>query len=93
MVSELAEIYDSEERTAVILPRTMSKQRVTRARKLDKQKERLSVKFDVNKISIMYVDEIKGIEFDRVYVVDHDMEKNERYIAFTRALDNLTIVH
>ena len=41
----------------------------------------------------MYVDEIKGIEFDRVYVIDQDMERNERYIAFTRALDNLTIVH
>ena len=38
-------------------------------------------------------DEIKGIEFDRVFVVDEDMERNERYIAFTRALDKLTIVH
>ena len=30
---------------------------------------------------------------DRVFVVDEDMERNERYIAFTRALDKLTIVH
>lgn len=93
MVSELAELAIHDERTAVILPRTMSKQRVTRARKLDNQRDKLSVKFDTSRISIMYVDEIKGIEFDRVYVVDQDMEKNERYIAFTRALDNLTIVH
>lgn len=93
MVSEIAELAIHDERTAVILPRTMSKQRVTRARKLDNQRDKLSVKFDTSRISIMYVDEIKGIEFDRVYVVDQDMEKNERYIAFTRALDNLTIVH
>lgn len=93
MVSEIAAHAVSDERTAVILPRTMSKQRVTRARKLENQRDKLSVKFDTSKVSVMYVDEIKGIEFDRVYVVDQDMEKNERYIAFTRALDNLTIVH
>lgn len=71
----------------------MSKQRVTRAKKIEHIRERFSVKYDTTKISVMYVDEIKGIEFDRVYVVDQDMERNERYIAFTRALDNLSIVH
>lgn len=38
-------------------------------------------------------DEEKGIEFDIVYVIDEDMGRNERYIAFTRALDKLTIAH
>ena len=93
MISELVGFVTTDERTAVILPRTMSKQRVTRARKLEKYRDQLSVKFDTSKISVMYVDEIKGIEFDRVYVVEQDMEKNEKYIAFTRALDNLTVVH
>lgn len=93
MISELVEVAGNADRTAVILPRAMSKQRVTRARKLENKRESLSVKFDTSKVSIMYVDEIKGIEFDRVYVVDQDMERNERYIAFTRALDNLSIVH
>ena len=93
MLVELVNIADTADRTAIIMPRTMSKQRITRAKKIEKVKERFSTKFDVSKFSIMYVDEIKGIEFDRVYVIDHDMEKNERYIAFTRALDNLTIVH
>lgn len=87
MSTELEATASSDERTAVILPRTMAKTRVT------KGKNYFSTKFDVSKISVMYVDEIKGIEFDRVYVVDEDMERNERYIAFTRALDKLTIVH
>lgn len=93
MLGELVELADIADRTAIIMPRTMSKQRVTRAKRVESIKERLSTKFDVSKFSIMYVEEIKGIEFDRVYVIDQDMERNERYIAFTRALDNLTIVH
>lgn len=60
---------------------------------VDAVKNNFSTKFDTSRVSVMYVDEIKGIEFDRVYVVDEDMERNERYIAFTRALDKLTIVH
>ena len=93
MLEELAISAVSEDRTAVILPRTMSKTRVTRSTVVDAVKDHFSTKFDTSKVSVMYVDEIKGIEFDRVYVVDEDMERNERYIAFTRALDKLTIVH
>ncbi|MGN1155834.1 MAG: hypothetical protein ACI4TK_06630 [Agathobacter sp.] len=93
MLEELAVSAASEDRTAVILPRTMSKTRVTRSTIVDVVKNNFSTKFDTSKVSVMYVDEIKGIEFDRVYVVDEDMERNERYIAFTRALDKLTIVH
>lgn len=93
MLEELAASAASEDRTAVVLPRTMSKTRVTRSTTVDAVKNHFSTKFDTSKVSVMYVDEIKGIEFDRVYVVDEDMERNERYIAFTRALDKLTIVH
>lgn len=93
MLEELATSAASEDRTAVILPRTMAKTRVTRSPIVDAVKNNFSTKFDTSKVSVMYVDEIKGIEFDRVYVVDEDMERNERYIAFTRALDKLTIVH
>ncbi len=93
MLEELAVSAASEDRTAVVLPRTMSKTRVTRSTTVDAVKNHFSTKFDTSKVSVMYVDEIKGIEFDRVYVVDEDMERNERYIAFTRALDKLTIVH
>lgn len=93
MLEELAKSAASEDRTAVILPRTMAKTRVTRSPIVDAVKNNFSTKFDTSKVSVMYVDEIKGIEFDRVFVVDEDMERNERYIAFTRALDKLTIVH
>ena len=93
MLEQLAMSATSEDRTAVVLPRTMSKTRVTRSTIVDAVKNQFSTKFDTSKVSVMYVDEIKGIEFDRVYVVDEDMERNERYIAFTRALDKLTIVH
>lgn len=93
MLEELAKSAASEDRTAVILPRTMAKTRVTRSPIIDTFRNNFSTKFDISKVSVMYVDEIKGIEFDRVYVVDENMERNERYIAFTRALDKLTIVH
>ena len=93
MLDELSLSSSTDERTAVILPREMSKMRVTRSTILDKVKNNFSTKFDTSKVSVMYVDEIKGIEFDRVYVVDEGMERNERYIAYTRALDKLTIVH
>jgi DNA helicase IV len=31
----------------------------------------------------MYVDEVKGIEFDKVFVVSDGMSRNEKYIAFS----------
>ena len=40
----------------------------------------------------MYVDEVRGIEFDLVYVITNKMSKNEKYIAYTRALSELIIV-
>ncbi len=36
--------------------------------------------------------ETKGIEFDKVFVIPNKMSKNEKYIAYTRALSELVIV-
>lgn len=36
--------------------------------------------------------DVKGLEFDIVFVHDQDMNTNERYISYTRALENLIIV-
>ena len=36
--------------------------------------------------------EAKGIEFDKVFVIPNKMSKNEKYIAYTRALLELVIV-
>lgn len=42
-------------------------------------------------IALMYVDEVKGIEFDKVIVLPEGMSRNEQYIAYTRALNELVI--
>ena len=43
-------------------------------------------------IAVMYVDEVKETEFDKVYVIPNNMGRNEKYIAYTRALSDLIIV-
>ena len=55
-------------------------------------REVIGQKIDNGLISFMYVDEVKGIEFDKVFVVSNKMTKNEKYIAYTRALSELVIV-
>lgn len=46
---------------------------------------------DEKKISVITVEESKGLEFDVVVVIDSQMTMNEQYISYTRALDNLII--
>ena len=41
---------------------------------------------------VLAVEEVKGIEFNSVYVIEKGMTKNEKYIAYTRALDKLVVV-
>ncbi|MBO5335385.1 MAG: hypothetical protein J6A87_05345, partial [Clostridia bacterium] len=45
-----------------------------------------------SKINIMTVYESKGLEFSAVAVIPDHMSDNERYIAYTRALQYLTVV-
>ncbi len=45
-----------------------------------------------SKINIMTVYESKGLEFTSVVVVEKDMSQSERYIAYTRALNELAVV-
>ena len=45
-----------------------------------------------NKINVMTVYESKGLEFTAVAVYDEGMSVNEKYIAFTRALQDLAVV-
>ena len=52
----------------------------------------ISTDIEPDRIAIMYVDEVKGIEFDKVYVIPEGMGENEKYIAYTRALTELIIV-
>ncbi len=47
---------------------------------------------DDKKVSVLTVEKAKGLEFETVVVACKDMEINELYIAYTRALENLCIV-
>lgn len=92
--SMLANLKVSDERVAVILPRTVKK-----ADYLDKEQLPMSLQaimgdtVENGRIAVVYVDEVKGVEFDRIFVVPNSMTKNEQYIAFTRALSELTVVY
>lgn len=47
----------------------------------------------VSDYQVFAVKSVKGMEFRRVYVIDRDMSPNEKYIAYTRSLANLTVIH
>lgn len=90
---ELCSLNIGSKRVAILLPR-----RVQKKKYLDETLLNFSVMeiigdtIDNGRIALMYVDEVKGIEFDKVYVVPNKMAENEKYIAYTRALTELTIV-
>ena len=45
-----------------------------------------------DKYTLMTVADCKGLEFDTVYVFDYGMTDNEKYVAYTRALDALVVI-
>lgn len=49
-------------------------------------------KLDRNKLNVIHISQVKGLEFEEVYVLPTDMNENEKYVAFTRALDKLFII-
>ena len=50
-------------------------------------------KISKTKINLMTVYQSKGLEFTAVVVADEDLSPNEKYIAYTRALNELAIVN
>lgn len=44
------------------------------------------------KVSVLTVEEAKGLEFYSVVVLPQGMSENEQYVAFTRALHELTVI-
>ena len=44
------------------------------------------------KINVVPVSLVKGLEFERVYVIPEGMSRNEEYVAYTRALNELYII-
>ena len=47
---------------------------------------------DPKRLNLLSVTNVKGLEFETVYVLDKDMIPNEQYVAYTRALRDLTII-
>lgn len=77
------------ERWAILIPRTLNKEKI---KKVFTENKITTDKLGKNRISLMYVDEIKGFEFEKVYVLPEKMDKNTKYVAYTRALNELIIV-
>lgn len=91
--SELSGLRITTERVAVLVPRSVQKGRYIRKEELGYGiRDILGDEIGNGRIAVKYVDEVKGIEFDRVYVVGNRMTRNEKYIAYTRALSNLVVV-
>ena len=53
--------------------------------------ERKDEHISSDKINVMTVEMVKGMEFSNVLVVDKDLNRREQYVAFTRALNKLTV--
>lgn len=81
------------ERLAILVPRGVQKKKYLNLDLLPETiVEKIGDKIGNGLISLLYVDESKGIEFDKVFVVSNKMSRNEKYIAYTRALSELIVV-
>lgn len=90
---ELSEINLGDEKIAILVPRSVRKKNYLIMDILPSDiQSAIGQKIENGQIFFMYVDEVKGIEFDRVFVIPNRMSKNEKYIAYTRALSELVIV-
>ena len=78
------------ERVAILISRDSQKKKYVEM--VSSENSLISTDIEPDRIAIMYVDEVKGIEFDKVYVIPEGMGENEKYIAYTRALTELIIV-
>ena len=91
--AELATLNVTKERIAILVPRGVQKSKYLDKKQLPSSiTEIIGDKMDNGFISLMYVDEVKGIEFDKAFVVCNKMIRNEKYIAYTRALSELILV-
>lgn len=83
--------YD-DSRIAIIVSRKLDKNYVFSKKDL-KELNRISEESTGKGIiSFMTVEQVKGIEFDKVFVLPTKMSKNEKYIAYTRAQSELVIL-
>lgn len=92
----LSRLAISDERVAILLPRFSGIKKDSYV-DLDQLPasfhEIIGDQIGNGRICVAFVDEVKGIEFDKVYVVSNGLTDNEKYIAYTRALSELTIIY
>lgn len=91
---ELNKVRINDNRIAILIPEGYQKKAYLKKDKLNSDIEsKLNYEVTIDSfngfISVMYVSEVKGLEFDRVYVLSEGMSINEKYIAYTRALSVL----
>ena len=90
---ELAAINVKNERIAILVPRDVKKGSYIDKDLLSRSISKIiGDRIENGYISLMYVDDVKGIEFDKAYVDGHKMSRNEKYIAYTRALSELILI-
>ena len=80
-----------EYRTSIIVNRVKESIRSTIIESINEE-EVSWYKVDDKKLSVLTVENAKGLEFEAVVVLCDGMEINEQYIAYTRALDHLCVV-
>jgi len=51
-----------------------------------------NMNLDYGKLNLVEIQNVKGLEFETAYVVEADMSTNERYVAYTRAINRLIVV-
>lgn len=75
---ELAELNIGSERPAILVPRSVQKKEHLHQELLPPSIAKIiGEKMDNGCIALMYVDEVKGIEFDRAFVVCGAMSRNK----------------
>lgn len=89
----LSELTITEESVAILLPRFVKKKDYIDLEQIPVAvRDIIGDQIGNGRICVAYVDEVKGIEFYKVFVVINGLTTNEKYIAYTRALAELTIV-
>lgn len=93
--------FDIKGRTALIIDDQIEKVvELLKKSKIKINRAYQNNKIDAEKLNILTVADAKGLEFETVYVympqnnktADRDIERNKRYVAYTRALDSLFVL-
>lgn len=87
--------YKKMGRTVIIFPNSVLLAQFLSKHKKSNDFHRVldqDTRWDDEKINLITVKQAKGLEFETVYVHATGMSGNERYVAYTRALENLVVV-